>query len=363
MFIECPTPAYRRIVNSGLEKKILANRERVKDLISGAYLQDNYQLRLLIKWANQQSSKQGKITERTLLARQFQELGVEAEEDKFFCDKRGILQRNPDVLAFTALTTDIFAYEKYGFSSRSQMAESITSYCLGENQVIAEYGHDYVWRNNDHKNCISQNIHGDLHASQTDVSGRDTLVQTLFGPIAEFDTIKVDPPRGSINQYQDWSTFLITLLKYAQVIGKEKMPEIALWRAVLDQTGFVGTNTAEALGGMGGMDPVPFLMNYPILTAHEPNTEYFPLTMSHEEIRYLPYVEDERLVLLQHNPEGDFKISQEAKQLTKEERYSPQIVYTPQDLPHCLSATYKFFARDRSLLPRIMNAFIKETNK
>jgi len=365
--VECPTPAYERLKNAGLIDRILEKREIIHYMFLYNYPFPEKEEKRLIGWAQKVFFDPNRgISDRSEVARDILELTLEYDqkEDSFHrLDKvREDVIHHPSVLARIVLGDDVFGFRQYGFPSRRSLEEAIASFCVGEYSTIMGWGREeHVWRNGNNKNRISLNMHGDLYASQVDVS--DPEDPSFFGEML-FDAIKKEAEAKAIHAYQDWSDFLIASLRYAQAIGKARIPEIVNWRGVLKETGAVGTNTAEAMFGSGGMDPIPWLMERPILRSDTQPTDW-PICVTYhasEGIYFLPYVDMDtrRLLYLAEDKNGDIEFP--LGRFSEGKKYSVRINWDEEDLPHILRATYRFFARDKSLLPRIMDSFLREVN-
>jgi len=367
MDIECPKPAYDRLIKAGLDKKVLIKIKVLHDI----FLYNNpFELEgsKILKIAKDTFSKmpERKISEKTEVSKQILTLKQILDEDKYgivssfkFGD---LLVQYPAFLGYLILRNDLFDFEKYGFPSRASLEESITSFCISNYEIIMDWGRDYLWRSRNFKNLISQNMHGDLYASQTDFSGRECEEQTLFGIEEKFDTIKKDSEKKTIYAYQDWSDFLMATLRYSEVIGKAKIPEIVDWKDVLGKVGAVGTATAEAMFGETGIDlKLHFLEESPILVKGN-KIEGYLLSVKGQNSNFFPYVEDKKLIYLENNENGKTLPEFEGTRL-ENIKFSRTIEYCEQDLPHVLAAIYRLFARDRSLLPKIMNIFLSQSHQ
>ena len=72
------------------------------------------------------------------------------------------------------------------------------------------------------------------------------------------------------------------------------------------------------------------------------------------------YTNIKKLLYLAEDENGGVSLEKESEGLLKNKRYSVRIEYNDADIAHALRANYMFFARDRSLLPKIMNSFLME---
>jgi len=352
---ECPKPAYDRIVKSELYSLILEKKELIGDIL--LYRQpfwSDFGKEVLRESVNYVFDWENKISDRWNYYREMLEFDEIFEKEDFVFEIGSFLIKYPGFLASLVLGEKISNFEKFGFPSRRSLEESITSFCIGEKHVVGWEDRSYFWRNGDVKNEISSNEHGDFYASQTDVSGEDYVKKEkdLFGKRESriFSTIRETCNIIAIRAHQDWTMFLVSILNYAKQIGKKEMYEIVKWQEVLKEIGFVGTNTAEAFGGSKLND---YLMERPNLI-HGGNLEMFPIFIGED---FIPYIKDDKLMYIKENKNGEISLDF-TERFFEKARFSKVNEYFPEDLPHMLKATYKLFARDRTLLPQIMNSFM-----
>ena len=88
------------------------------------------------------------------------------------------------------------------------------------------------------------------------------------------------------------------------------MPEIVNWRETLDGSGGgVGTNTAEAEFGGGGMDSLSWLMECAVLQQGRCDRSRGHLQMfAGNQVFFIPYIKDGKLHYLERDDLGDFRI-------------------------------------------------------
>jgi len=352
---ECPKPAYDRIIKSNLYNLILEKKELIRDII--LYRQpfwSDFGKKVLEESKTYVYGWKNKISGQWIHYREMLEFDETFEKEDFVFEIAPFLIRYPGFLASLVLGEEISNFEKLGFPSRKSLEESITSFCVGEKHVVGRKDRSYFWRNGNLKNEISSNEHGDFYASQTDVSGEDYVKKekTIFGEgqIRVIGTVKESPKSNAIRAHQDWTMFLISILKYARHLEKERMPEIVNWKDVLKETGFIGTNTAEAYGGSRFER---YLIERPILIQGE-SLEMFPIFIGED---FIPYVKDNKLIYLMGEGNGEISLDFTGR-FFENSKFSKVNEYSPEDIPYMLRATYKLFARDRTLLPKIMEAFI-----
>lgn len=348
--IQCPKPAYDKIISSGLDKKILKSREDLFDIL----LYDSINLdktEFILEEAKEFWNECP--SEKSFLFKDILEL--EGKLNKYYSrlDFEKIVMGNPSFFGYLILGKEIFNYKKYGFPDLKSLTESIASFCFGEKQLFSDLGTDYHWRNSKWHNEISQNVHGDLFAGQRDISGKSWIEETLFGKEEKFDSYKISDGRG-ISAYQDWSEFLMATLRYAEYLGKSNLEEIVNWRETLEKAGGgVGTATAEAY--FGGSSFTNGLLKQIVLSDKMEKLEYPIQIFAGRSYTFLPYIKENKLLYLREKEDGEIKLDEKFKLFSR--NYSISLEYSEEDLPHILTATYKYFARDRSLLPIIMDSF------
>ena len=202
-------------------------------------------------------------------------------------------------------------------------------------------------------------MHGDLYAYQTNVFGKSRIENTLFGEIEVFETYKENESVRGISAYQDWSEFLLATLKYAQFLGKKEIPEIKNWKDFLESLGGGrGTATSEAMFGTNFSEwELEMLTETPVLNDKIEKLESFPLRVysGHDSVSY-PYISENKLFYLKENESGNISL-EKFSHIYKNKRFSKVLEYSEEDLIPLLSAIYKYFARDRSKMAKILNYF------
>lgn len=354
MSIECLNPAYEKIKKSEINKKISDKNEIVHDILlyKSPYFEGSENLFNDIRSFYFDGGRG--ISEKSKVFEDIVQLERDIDKENYFSpvDFEKVLFEHPCFLSYVILGDEIYNYKKLNFPNLRSLSESITSFCVGERG----FSEEYIWRLNNFKNCISRNTHGDLFASQTDVSGKSSLEKTLFGDEEILD-ISSDVRGAGISAYQDWSSFLLGSLKYAECLGKEKMREIVNWEKVLEEAGGgVGNNSAEAFG-MGSSDyGLQFLMDSPIFQENI-KLERFPLSIcSQGNTCSYPYFFEGKLIYLIEYDKGDI-LMENLSNVYKDKKFYKVLEYSEKDLPHILTATYKYFARDRSKMHKIMKLF------
>jgi hypothetical protein len=355
MDIECLNPAYEKIKNSEVYNSIINKKEVLRDifLFNSPYIEcldDTFEnIRSFYFNKNRRISEKSKVFENILLLQR----DIEDENYFPFSDFEKVLLNHPCFLAYVILEDEIFDYKKFKFPSIKSLSEAVTSFCIGERV----FGNEYVWRLNGFKNKISQNTHGDLYVNQSNVSGKISLEKNLFEDEEIFETYANVFVSG-ISAFQEWSQFLIASLKYAKYLGKEKMREIVNWKDVLEDVGGgVGTNTAEAEFGTDfSKYHLESLMNYPVLQ-NGIKIEQFPLHIYFDTNHcFYPFFDKGKLFYLIEKESGDI-LMENFSNVDNDKKFSKVLEYSKEDLPHILTAAYKYFARDRSKMYKIMDYF------
>jgi hypothetical protein len=205
----------------------------------------------------------------------------------------------------------------------------------------------YIWINGNYKNVISRSAHYDLSVMQKDVSGKYRVEETLFGPVEFFDTYKdLEGECRGFGGDQNWTMFLLSILKYAEAIGKKEMHEIVNWKKVIQEVGAMGSNTAEAYFSEK-LDS--FIFDRELLVDGK-ELEHFPVRTQSAT----PYVKDKKLYFLRKDSEGKIKFDSKFM----DGPFSEAAVFDESDLPDLLRGTYRFYARIRSEIPQMLDMFI-----
>lgn len=366
MSIECPNYAYYKIVNnSEIYNKILEKKEVLYHLFlhRSLYDEEGNTKKIFEKAKKIYFDENRKISPQSETFKKILELENEFQKEWNMMPEKfkELLIKYPFFIGQVVLGDEIFNYKKYSFSYQKSLEESLTSFCISEQHILGRNYNEYIWRNKNMKNTISLNTHGNLYASQCDVSGKSRIEKTLFGEDLEiFDTIKkLDyEDYSGISAHQDWSQFLVSLLKYAEYLGKKDIPEIVNWQEVLKKAGGGrGTSTAESFGGTYNKYDLERLMETPVLNDKIEKLEDFSLEVYSQNGNSIPRIENNNLLYLRENEHGEVSL-EKFSHIYKNKKFSIALEYCEEDLPHALTATYKYFARDRSILPKIMNYFL-----
>jgi len=341
--VECPNPAYNKIIEAGIDKRLKGN-EVLEDFISHRTFPDN--IDRIYARAEKELGRKGKITEKREIARDILLFRAAYDEESEW-DSESIEScciEHPSLLAYLALGKDVFNFRELGFPTRRSLEESIASFCIGEGRSLFRSDEcERIWRNGKFKNLVSRNMHGDMYVSQADVSGRYSKQETLFGgEEEEFEAKLIDPASGAFGAYQDWSGFLLSLLRYAQALGKEKMPEIVNWREIAEKEG-MGGNWAD---GHCDFD-LPLLMEMRLLREGEKTEGNMPIFIANG--------------CGKHRTDTIPFFSEDRKLVYRTDKGKKLVEYDEKDLPEALVANYCYFARDWILMCKIMDKFVEET--
>jgi len=279
----------------------------------------------------------------------------------------------PALLAYVAVGEDLTRFEEFGFPSRQSLERAITSFCIGENLWNGS-DRDYSWRNGKMKNSINHDVHGDVYIGQINLAGRERKFPTLFEEQKGFELLGLELDdykdcaglhEGIGADYNYWETFLISALKWAEAIGKKNIPEITDWkRALASIGGGVGTHTSECEFGGSGSDDWRFDMEVketPILIqGRESEVKLFPhcIKRGYGDDLVYPYVIGNELHFICKSAEGNIEIPSRAEMFNGV-KFKSGVVYQESDLPEVLKGTYKYFARDRSAIPKIIDKFLR----
>ena len=349
MRVECPKGAYDRLFKTRIDTVILDERDKLFSLL---LMTDSEPLGDILNEAEERFD--GSEGKKQRLYWDLLKFKCEWDNQDVWLSHRirDLLSEHPSVLGYLVLKGSVFDFNRYGFPSRRSLEEAVTSYCLGE-ELSTFDPREWIWRTGYFKNVISQNIHGDLYVGQTDVSGeRDDLFEN-----EKF--ILKDPKSNGFSAYQDWSQFLISILKYAREIGEGEVKDITDWKKVLDSIGGgVGTHTAECeFGGGGDNWGLRFSYENNILNDQSEITTVPLVIYASGEHVYYPYVCNGNLVYLRESEKGDITFNSKAM----EWKYKKVVEFCPEDLPDLLKGTYKYFARDRSDMYKIMDMFLEDS--
>jgi hypothetical protein len=333
---ECANWAYQKLQ----EIEILERARKVEEDLTSIFL-----LRTIY------DGKTGQIVEGSRKAKPNEEeqdiLSLEAELEA----ELNVLQMNPHVIkhpflvAKVVLGDDLEKFSQYAFSSKKDLASAVTAYCIGEMGVIKSDTRVNIWRQGIHKNVVQLlSTNGDMFTTQTDVSG------------IENSGVLIDPLTSGYSLDQEWSPFLITVLKYAQAIGKSDLPEIKEWQKLIEKL-----RVGQFWSGNKDFDFTKMRSNLAGQFKRElygTGDKNLPLWIN-DDTHVLPYFNNGELDILQESEKGEI----EMELYRKDQKFQRVAHYIPEDLPHLLKANYQLYARNVDDMAKIMYHFNKEFNK
>jgi len=358
--IVCPDLAYEQLMKSSVVDRILDKKtgEKIRDIQLYSSFNTN-SLNKIVSFVDSSRFKKKK----NLMYEDLVGFKTDYDSEDFLIGSyfESLLVKHPVLLGYVVLGNELQECEKFGFRSRGDLERAITSFCIGErHEFWNSFEDEIVWRNDGRKNFIHRNIHGDLNVSQINCSGRDYVDITLFGEERVFDCMKIVESVG-FGAYQDWSEFLVSLLMYADKVGKRDIYQIKNWRSALENFGGgLGGAWAESYGGFRDVDfAVHILLDRQLMSFGE-KLEKMPMSIYNRDELTLPYFENDKLIYMIESTKGDFEFSEK---FLKGKKFSRSVIYDKNDLPLALIGCLKYFARSRELIPAIMNEFEKSRNR
>lgn len=356
--IECPRPALDKLRKTGLVDRLMRDRDKWFSAATSLFFeQDFYDVFDEARESLTKMNTSETIRKRAFF-RRITELVDKTREDSCL-RPGGELMNYPEVMAYIALGDDVFRFADYGYETQKQLEESVTSFCLGYSSTSRLNDSDYCWVYGNCKNFLSNSYHGDLHVSQTDISGKYFHERTLFGEREVFDTWKnTDECRERISaHYGNWESWLAIILKYAKEIGREAIPEITNWRNVLREVGESHVCAVEAEFGETNRDF--FGLELPVMVEGK-KLEMSPIFFYGDDKKsYIPFVKDKRLLIVVDDKDGNMEFPEYPGSYFSNKKFTQVLVYEESDLTDLLKGTYKLFARDRRRMPKIIESFLK----
>ena len=271
-------------------------------------------------------------------------------------EKINFLIDNPVLLSFLAVGQDLDKFKEYGFSSRREFEEAVTSLCIGDREIFDSQKKHFSWRNRTYKNSLSNSNHGDLFVGQTDVSFPDNWR-------------KMESYEGSLGfggGQNGWGPFLIIALKYAHFFDLLNIPQIADWKSYTHNLsnfwGTIDTNMDLENGRkFYHSDIIDSCINGQILKEGVTEIKSFPIRVPPSnggEKSTFPYIKDNKLFFVQSSKGGDFKLDVDYPIFRDGSRKVGE--FEINDLPKIFEGIYRLYARDRNEVPIIMNTFLSE---
>lgn len=293
--------------------------------------------------------------------------------------------KHPLAIAVSLFRERLMEFPRLGFASSRAFASAVAAsaellYCTNRC--------DEYWLGSDGRlTFVSRNEHGDMHVSQVALpTEQATLAASLptqldlFQPVTQSD--EVSPalkdgalpvaPIATLNQWQDWSPMLGSLLIFARKAGATNLREIAEYPTVLQELDRSAAATGEAMFGTDLMFLPQFVRDESVLDLASTPLEFpntFCASPGENASTYAAIYHDKKLWFPLMNqltqrarsavtPETPFAecLRRELQREIEEPATSSQVVrFSVADLPHALRATYRLFCRD----PRRVEALLK----
>ncbi len=332
MNIECSNSAYERLQAIGIYAKARLVKEDLKQIFLHRTIWQGKSNQILEE-INMVKQSGAVLTEEQ---KDILSLESRLEKEDFILQIEPFTVEHPFLVANIVLGNDLDNFSQYGFDSKKNLAGAVNTYCIGERDIIDGYKRNYIWRQKEYKNKVELMDHGDLFVKQTDVSGKkDSGVLT-------------EPSTSGFGLEQDWSPFLISVLKYAQTIGKQNLPEIKNWQELINEL-----RTSNPWGNDYSKDFTGTELHLNI----QFNDDLFVIGSKHSRLwinrTVLPYVNEGALDFLRRSENGEleFCIYREP------EKFDRVAHYIPEDIPHLLKANYQLYARNIDDMTKIMYWF------
>ena len=237
---------------------------------------------------------------------------------------------HPFLVARMVSGKDLEQFHSYGFSSKRNFAKGVAAYCISERAQIAGDKQEYSWINTSYKNKITLCSHGDLGVTQIDIRGKA-------------EEILINPPKEGFGLKQDWSPFLVAILKYAEAMRKKNIPLIQNWRETARKvrtSNACGTTIPERAKEESFEAETLFTQGLYPLEA--------PLFITSDIVASL---NENRLEMLCKDENGSVNL------WNGKLKMRPFLTYFPHDLHHLLTANYQLFARSTKDMAGIMDYF------
>jgi hypothetical protein len=361
MMTECPQKAYEKIVgNPILYGKIISNFEKWKDILIYSNFDGGTAGGILDKAEKSIHGTQISYGLREIYSDILKLEEVISQDEFSFMNKERILLNYPTLLAYAVLGKKILKPEQYGFTSRRTLEEAITSFCFGEEWNFGySYQSRYVWRNKHFKHEFNNAPHGDFYLSQIDVSGKYVQIPTLFGIEEKFDTWKdVSECSKALHSFQNWRDFTMIVLRYAEAIGKGRIPEIVEWRELEKTLDGSTPATAEAMFGSTDYDYLDLYAKLPIYIEGKELT-FLPLEVvsgtSDQARSYIAHIKNGKLLFMKEDEHG---LPLFRKGVMGDKKYSVYMEFDETYLVDLLKGVYKLYSRDKRELPILIDLFL-----
>ena len=277
----------------------------------------------------------------------------------------------------------LLQFKELGFSSPTSLAQAVAA--VAELFKCVERT-DYFWLNSDRRiTFVSRNVHGDMHVCQAQLQECQTEAKRqldLFHKPDEKEARLIENSTSvvelcaSLNQYQDWTPLLGSLLVFARLTGSACIREITEYKEVLQTLNRNTASTAEADFGTD-LTRLEIYMQPEAVLDFSREVVRFPnsfiagpgdgspryLAVFHKGQLWFPRV-NEVLSRAHAKTAKDQSIgpalTEEIRNYLQDPQTEQQTVrFAQEDLPQALRATYTLFCRD----PRRVEAMLALFNQ
>lgn len=303
---------------------------------------DEYELDTVDKFLKELYTKE-KTPELEFVIKRLENLKIKVKESAAFLNREEAFFES-GLLTLIAFGAD-FSAEKFKLS-RKDLDELILVYA-DQYQMLDRPTQICRWRYKNRLNELNNFIHGDIRVFQQEFSSKDGLVTER----------KVS---GIFAHYGSWQSFTITLLKYAEALGKSNIDEIVNWKE------YVPKYSSGAFTEAFSFDKIDFehVFSDPLIKFSKEIKKY-PHTIQGDNNLYLPYIDKNNNLIISRRydkKEGQQILPQERKVVNMKiglvgEQWQPLIKYEPEELPTLLKDTYLTYERGKSELVQLLKGF------
>lgn len=299
---------------------------------------------------------------------------------------------HPVAIGVSLFQERLMDFQSLGFSSPHALARAAAActellYCINRC--------DEYWVSKDGRlTFVSRNVHGDMHIAQVSLSTEsrvpDPTIPTqldLFAPTVPHDnapslieqgTLPVGPI-STLNQWQDWSPMLGSLLIFARKAGMTDLREIKEYSTILAELERSAAATGEAMFGTDMMFLPSFVREHSVLDLTSALVEFpntFCASPGENASIYMAVLYDKKLWFPRTNdltkraresattetPFADCLRQQLLAELQNDASASQIVRFSVDDLPQALRATYRLFCRDPRRVEALLRLFTDPTS-
>jgi hypothetical protein len=325
MAIECSNIDYNKLQAIGIEERTKQVKEELSDIFLHKMIWDG-KVNLILENARQSLDEE----QEDILSLEA-EIEAELESPGYIAQMDPFVIKHPFLVAQLVLGDDLDNFSQYGYSSRKDLANAVSAYCIGERKVIQKNREVYIWRQREYKNTVTLMDHGDMNVSQVNVEGSGVLM---------------DPPRSGYGLKQDWSSFLIPILRYAQAIGEKDIPEIKNWQELIKE---LRRNT----WGDDFSDFTEEELSLTMLYGRELSGTSDGNLKLWINSSILPHLNGRNLDILRTSETGDVEVPI----FGHPQKFQKIANYVPEDIPHLVKANYQLYARSVNDIAKVMYWF------